>query len=140
VYRKALEFVRKSRMTDCEFIYTPSQIALAGVYAQSADVAIGWAVRKGLEEEVARRICTEIASAVERESKQLDVEQVREVDRRLRTCKNPERTAGSAVYESKKAAEVQRLSERKDEKLAHARQAMRENEDPFGGQLPPSPP
>lgn len=80
-------------------------------------------------------ICKEIASLVEREAKAIDVEAVREVDRRLRTCKNPEKTAGSVVYESKKAAETRRATERKDEKDANARQAMLEEEDPFGGNL-----
>lgn len=134
IYRKALEFIRKARLTDCEFIYTPSQIALAAIHELSAELAMRWAVTKGMDEATANRICKDISSVVEREVKVIDVEAVREVDRRLRTCKNPEKTAGSVVYESKKAAEVKRASERKDEKLANARQAM-ENEDPFGGNL-----
>jgi len=84
---------------------------------------------------VVKKLCEEIGLVVEREAKVIDVEAVREVDRRLRTCKNPEKTAGSIVYENKKAAESKRASERKDEKLAVAR--MLEDEDPFGGNLQP---
>jgi len=135
LYRKALDFVRKARMTDCEFIYTPSQIALAAIHAQSAELATQWAAAKGMDEARAQKICADIGSIVEREARAIDVEAVRDVDRRLRTCKNPEKTAGSAVFESKRAAEVQRASERHGEKIANIRQAMQENEDPFGGNL-----
>jgi cyclin H len=135
IYRKALDFVRRSRLTDCEFIYTPSQIALAGIHTHSPELAISWGLTKGLPESTSSKICKDIESLVEREAKIIDVEAVREVDRRLRTCKNPEKTAGSVVYEKKKAVELKRASKRKDEKLAIARQAMLEEEDPFGGTL-----
>jgi cyclin H len=128
-----LEFVRRSRLTDCEFVYTPSQISLAAVYGQAPSLATSWAETKGMDEGTVKKLCEEIESVVEREAALIDVEAVREVDRRLRTCKNPEKTAGSVVYENKKAAESRRASERKDEKLAVAR--MLEDEDPFGGNL-----
>lgn len=127
--------MRKSRLTDCEFIYTPSQIALAAFHAHSEELAKNWAASKGADESVISNLCKEIGSIVEREAKTIDVEAVREVDRRLRTCKNPEKTAGSVVFESKRAAEDQRVSERNNEKLARERQAMQEEEDPFGGKL-----
>lgn len=135
IYRKALDFVRRSRLTDCEFIYTPSQIGLAAIHTQSPELAMSWALSKGSNEATMKKICKDIESIVEREAKPIDVEAVREVDRRLRTCKNPEKTAGSVVYENKKAAEYKRASDRKDEKMAIARQAMQEEEDPFGGNL-----
>jgi len=135
LYRKALEFTRKSRMTDCEFIYTPSQVALAAIHTQLPELAVSWGQSKGMNEQTTRKLCTEIETIVEREARPIDVEAVREVDRRLRTCKNPEKAAGSVAYESKKAAEMKRAMERKDEKLAIARQTMLEEEDPFGGKL-----
>ena len=60
-----------------------------------------------------------------------DVEAVREVDRRLRLCKNPEKVVGSKAYLARKAEE-ERHAEAKRSKKAEDIQRSMESEDPFG--------
>ena len=66
-----------------------------------------------------------------------DVESVREVDRRLRICKNPEKVIGSKAFLARKL-EDERLAEEKRSKKAAEMAEMQEganNSDPFGNEL-----
>jgi len=60
-----------------------------------------------------------------------DVESVREVDRRLKLCKNPEKVVGSKAYLAKKAEEEKKLSEKKNRKPG----MDDDDDDPFGDAL-----
>ena len=62
-----------------------------------------------------------------------DVESVREVDRRLRICKNPEKVIGSKAYLARKL-EDERLAEEKRNKKTAEMQGSN-NVDPFGNEL-----
>ena len=86
-----------SRLTDAEFIYAPSQIALAAFYLASEELAEQWAKAKGLSKGDLV-VIKEAASMIMQESERgggINVELVREVDRRLRLCKNPEKIPGT---------------------------------------------
>lgn len=83
-----------SRLTDAEFIYAPSQIALAAFYLASEELAEQWARAKGLGQS-GLDVIKEVASMISQEGGGINVEQVREVDRRLRLCKNPEKIPGT---------------------------------------------
>jgi len=63
-----------------------------------------------------------------------DVESVREVDRRLRICKNPEKVIGSKAYLARKL-EDERLAEEKRNKKAAEMQEGTNDGDPFGNEL-----
>lgn len=134
IYSRALEFVRRSRITDVEFIYTPSQISLTALHDQAPSVALLWIKAKELDSARLEELISCIKAAVDAWGKPPDVETVREVDRRLRTCKNPEKTIGNPVYETKKAEAEGEKEEKRVSKALKARLTL-ENEDPFGGSL-----
>lgn len=135
-YDAALTHVRASRLTDAEFIYTPSQIALACFSLASPALASAWLRSKtgqGSEESVLS-VLEPIKAMVLTEGAPPDVEAVREVDRRLKLCKNPEKIPGTNAY-NKKMAEKQRKADAKRLRKAElVRQAM-EQGDPFGSSL-----
>ena len=62
------------------------------------------------------------------------VEVVREVDRRLRICKNPEKVKGSKAWLKKEKEAEEAAREKRVRKAEEARRAM-EADDPFGGNL-----
>ena len=59
-----------------------------------------------------------------------NVEAVREVDRRLRICKNPEKVVGSDAYKRKQEEQERKAAEKRKRKAELARKAM-EDGDPF---------
>ena len=63
-----------------------------------------------------------------------DVESVREVDRRLRICKNPEKVVGSKAYLARKL-EDERVAEEKRNKKTAEMQEGSNDVDPFGNEL-----
>lgn len=133
-YAQALPFVRQSRITDCEFIYTPSQIAFAALHLQAPDATLRWAESKGMKTQKAEQVTSDIRALISRDGSPPDVESVREVDRRLRNCKNPHKTVGSSVYEQRLAEQDSQAMEKRVSKALATRLSM-ENEDPFGGKL-----
>lgn len=129
VYNQAMSHVRASRLTDAEFIYSPAQVAAACISLVSPQVASAWIRSKGTDGSFIPSLC-----AIIREGSKLPgVEMVREVDRRLKLCKNPEKVVGSAAYLAKKA-EGERLATEKRTKKADE---VRSNAggDPFGSGL-----
>jgi len=60
-----------------------------------------------------------------------DVEAVRQVDRRLKLCKNPEKVVGSKAYLVRKAEEERKADEKRNKKAQDIRRAL-EGDDPFG--------
>ena len=133
LYDDALKHVRASRLTDAELIYAPAQIALAAFALASPALAEKWAVTKGhglLMGDVIPRI----QEMIVREGVGPDVEVVREVDRRLRICKNPEKVKGSKAWLKKEKEAEEGAREKRARKAEEARRAM-EADDPFGGHL-----
>jgi cyclin H len=62
------------------------------------------------------------------------VDMIREVDRRLKLCKNPEKVVGSSAYLAKKA-EGERLAAEKRTKKADEIRTNMIGGDPFGSEL-----
>jgi len=93
VYSTAQNHIRASRLTDTELVYAPAQIALACLYLASQPLAERWAKAKG--DEAALGIIQPLAKEIEEQGTGPDVELVREVDKRLKVCKNPEKVVGS---------------------------------------------
>ena len=75
-----------------------------------------------------------IKEMIQREGAVPAVEEVREVDRRLKLCKNPEKVVGSKAYLAKQAEEERKASEKRAKKAEETQRAM-DDEDPFGSEL-----
>lgn len=132
IYDAALAHVRASRLTDAELIYTPSQIALASLALVSPVLAEKWVASKG-HSELACAIIPRIQNLIIQEGVGPHVEVVREVDRRLRICKNPEKVKGSKAWLKKEKEAEEAAKEKRTRKAEEARRAM--VDDPFGGHL-----
>jgi len=63
-----------------------------------------------------------------------DVESVREVDRRLRICKNPEKVIGSKAYLARKLEDERLAEEKRNKKAAEMQEGINDG-DPFGNEL-----
>ena len=154
LYPKASATILLLRLTDAEFLYTPSQIALAAFHLTDPSLAERWLSSKLAlseadtslrqrgrgadgqthEEEkqsaqsIVRGIVDPIVDLVESAKKAVDVEAVREVDRRLKYCKNPEKDPDSVLYKKRAAQqeeEQQKKKQKKDE------EAKSREVDPF---------
>ena len=138
LYDAALARVRASRLTDVELIYTPSQIALAAFSLVAPDAATRWIAMKNMSESATLQgVLEEIQSVIAQQGHPPDVESVREVDRRLKLCKNPEKVVGSKAYLVRKKEEERIAEEKRTKKAELQRAAMNDEQDPFGTNLAP---
>ncbi|TFK57308.1 cyclin-like protein [Heliocybe sulcata] len=128
IYNSAKIHVRAARLTDAELIYTPSQIALAAFSLASPNIAALWTHAKSSDSIL--QIIEPLKQMILQDSRAPDVETVRDIDRRLKLCKNPEKVVGSKVYLAKKAEEDRIAAEKRRKKADEIRKAMEEN-DPF---------
>lgn len=141
VYDIAIKHVRASRFTDAELIYTPSQIALASLALASPLLAERWADSKaaaGAAQPLSAILDSTLGSIkfiITQMGHPPDVEAVREVDRRLKLCKNPEKVPGSKAYLARQAAEQRRAEEKRNKKAEDVRRAVTEGGNPFGSEL-----
>lgn len=135
-YEAATTHIRAARLTDAEFIFTPSQIALACFSLASPTLASTWARAKfpSLPHPPVLDVLEPIKAIILRDGAPPDVEAVREVDRRLRLCKNPEKIVGSNAY-NKKLQEKEKKAEEKRKRKAEAAHIAMEEGDPFGSEL-----
>ncbi|TCD66372.1 hypothetical protein EIP91_001421 [Steccherinum ochraceum] len=145
-YEIALKHVRASRLTDAELIYTPSQIALACFSLASPSLASAWSRSQFSSappsppspapspESALLEILEPIKSMILNHGVLPDVEAVREVDRRLRLCKNPEKVVGSSAYKRKLDEKERKAAEKRTRKAERIRKAI-EDGDPFGTAL-----
>ncbi|KAL8291802.1 hypothetical protein RQP46_002060 [Phenoliferia psychrophenolica] len=138
---KAQSFIRHSRLTDAEFIYTPSQIALSAYRLANPPLVDFWIgtkeSRKGKEvateneEDLARdelvecldQITEMIQNAI---ANPVAKEKVKEVDQRLKWANNPEKDPNSALYKKRKAEE-EAVREEKAQAKAAKHPAMDQN-------------
>lgn len=139
VYETALKHVRNSRFTDAELIYAPSQIALAALSFASPLLAQKWLDSKlpGVGEtspETLQSAVDAIKILITHTGHPPDVEAVREVDRRLKLCKNPEKVVGSKAFLARKAEEERKAEAKRNKKAEDVRRAL-EGDDPFGSTL-----
>lgn len=135
VYDSAVIHVRAARLTDAELIYTPSQIALASLSLSSPALAAQWASSKNVDCAFSLPSTIEnIKTLITQTGQTPQVESVREVDRRLKLCKNPEKVVGSKAYLAKKAEEERKAEQKRNRKAEDSKRVI-EDEDPFGVEL-----
>lgn len=125
-----MDHIRHSRLTDLEFVYTPSQTAAAAWYLASPELTESWGRAKGMTEESMRYIRDASVLIAEEEARgETDVEFVREIDRRLRVLKGMRDRAREkqerAVMEAKKARKAQQAARK-------SMASMEDVEDVFG--------
>ncbi|KAG6836811.1 hypothetical protein H0H93_002833 [Arthromyces matolae] len=136
LYESALTHIRASRLTDAELIYAPSQIALAAFGLVAPDLATQWSILKLRPNSTTPNLTVDTLSDQTNTLKNLiasyghppEIEAVREVDRRLKLCKNPEKIVGSHAYLVKKGEEEKKAEERRHKK---ASEMPLEGKDPF---------
>jgi len=129
VYNQAMGHVRTTRLTDAEFIYSPAQIAAACISLASPQIANTWIRSKGIDGSFIPTLC----AVIQEGAKLPGVDMVREVDRRLKLCKNPEKVVGSSAYLAKKAEEDRLATQKRTKKADEVRNTS--GEDPFGSEL-----
>lgn len=137
-FNAAMTHVRASRLTDAELIYTPSQIALACLSMSSPDLVSRWYHSKLPDPSAQERLRSTLEAIevmVTSQGHIPPVDSVREIDRRLTLCKNPEKTPGSQAFLAKQAEEERKAEEKRMRKTQLTKEAM-ENGDPFGEELP----
>lgn len=123
-------------MTDAELIYTPAQIALACFALASPAVATSWVRSKhpNVMDPPILSVIEPIKTMILEEGITPNVEAVREVDRRLKLCKNPEKVPGTTAYKKKQEEAERKAEEKRKRKAEEVRRAMEEG-DPFGSEL-----
>ena len=92
----------------------------------------GEATAQELSVNVLFPILEEIKRMILTEGHAPDVEAVREIDRHLRLCKNPEKIVGSKAYLAKQAEEERRAEEKRQKKVL---EMQKEQGDPFGDEV-----
>ncbi|TRM65744.1 cyclin-like protein [Schizophyllum amplum] len=139
IYQTALARVAESRLTDAEFIYTPSQIAHACLAMVAPNLAEQWteskypssSPEKAASATIVRDAIATLRTIITSEGHAPPIEAVREVDRRLKLCKNPEKIPGSKAFLNRKAEEERKFEEKRQRKL----KAATTGSDPFGDSL-----
>jgi cyclin H len=63
------------------------------------------------------------------------VDVVREIDRRLKICKNPEKVVGSKAYLARRAREEKEAELKRMKKAESVRKAAEQGNNPFGEEL-----
>ncbi|KAH9985435.1 cyclin-like protein [Russula compacta] len=132
IHDKAMQYIRTSRLTDVELIYPPSQIALACLSLAHPEIAAFWARSKNAD--VALEAVEPIKRTITQDGDIPSVDVVREIDRRLKTCKNPEKVVGSKAYLARRAREEKEAEVKRIKKAESMRKAA-EQGNPFGDEL-----
>ncbi|KAH8916904.1 cyclin-like protein [Atractiella rhizophila] len=129
-----------ARLTDLEFLYSPSQIALATFVLVDPEEAWRWLAAKEelkpqkgdveMGNEEMKLLLEEIGRCIrEQEERKVELETVRAVDKQLRLCMNPEKDPNSALYKMKMEEKERR---EREEELEKAEKRAMEVDDVFG--------
>ena len=132
-----MKHVRASRLTDAELIYPPSQIALAAFSLVNLEQASQWInakVTDTIDMDSLKQVLVNIQFMITSQGQPPSVDGVRDVDRRLRLCKNPEKVVGSKAYLAKRMEDERVAAEKRSKKVAESNKAT-EGDDPFGTEL-----
>nr|CAG8508582.1 5949_t:CDS:2 [Entrophospora candida] len=110
IYEKSKEYINTSLFTDAMFIYQPSQIALSTIriaskfYNFDIEVYLKLKFNSDPADKVENlyKILDEIELIIKNYEPVL-VDRAREVDARLRKCKNPEKNPNSEIFKKRKS-------------------------------------
>ena len=134
-----------SLLTDCYFLYTPSQIWLASLLAADEplaqfylDAILG---ASDTEDEVLKALCSCAALLSSSKTSEDDTEELRRIDKKLYKCRNPEKTDLVGINRAQKRdGNLKGEKGQLDEKVVKKRKlereaAQREGDDLFGAQI-----
>lgn len=150
-YPKAHSTLLSLRITDAEFLYTPSQIALAAFHTVDPSLTEKWLESKfelssnsklrkmPADESIpgTQDILTDIVNPIvalaeaAKAGKLTDIEKVRAVDRRLKFCKNPEKDPSSSLFKKRQREQEVAAMNKKAKKEEEIRQREDVLGDPF---------
>lgn len=150
-YPRAHSSLLSLRITDAEFLYTPSQIALAAFHAVDPALTEKWLESKldlssksnlrkppaddstPSMQDILRDIVNPIVALAEaaKAGKLTDIEKVRAVDRRLKFCKNPEKDPSSSLFKKRQREQEAVTMNKKAKKEEEIRQRDDVLGDPF---------
>lgn len=105
IFTKASSLIKASRLTDLEFFFTPSQIALAGFYAVDPGMVDTWLSSKHPsvtnDNSIEHNELVQLLQVIVKHLKdipEVKPDEVRQVDRKLRFSRNPEKDPTSALW------------------------------------------
>ncbi|KAK4689232.1 cyclin H, partial [Tremellales sp. Uapishka_1] len=145
---RAVDYLSASRFTDAEFLYTPSQIGLACFRLADEsliDSYLEWKYASAAAEESEQElpfgiprahlleIIQSIQEAIARHAAgEIDLKMVKNVDKRLKSCSNPEKVPGTALYIKRKAEQEASAAEARAVKTIKAQKEMSARDSVFG--------
>ncbi|KAK6909068.1 hypothetical protein I203_103079 [Kwoniella mangroviensis CBS 8507] len=151
----ALKNLAHCLLTDLEFIYTPSQIGLACFHLSNSQLVEDYLERKystestededeveiekltfGMRKDRLLEILSNIEATIEKDGQsEIDLKKVKEIDKRLKNCTNPEKIPGTALYVKRKREKETAEAASKAAKTAKAAAAALDRESVFGSDL-----
>jgi cyclin H len=105
----ACRHLATSRLTDAEFLYSPSQISLACFRLadeELVDSFLDWRYTQGQSEDdlaygIAKdrliELIQNIQTLIMDGAEELDLKRIKGIDKRLKSCTNPEKVPGTAL-------------------------------------------
>jgi len=105
----ATKYLAHSRLTDAEFLFSPSQIALACFRTADEELVDGFLdwrydqvseendVPYGILKAKLSAIVRDIQLLVTQGAAELDLKKIKGIDKRLKSCTNPEKVPGTAL-------------------------------------------
>ncbi|GAA5934803.1 TFIIH complex kinase subunit CCL1 [Sporobolomyces koalae] len=126
---KATTYLKHSRHTWVELVYTPSQIALACLYLVSPDLVMTYLESKrsrsqastttSVEDSVMTRLLIEIGETIQDVQRHpIEKDKVKDIDKRLRWARNPEKDPNSLLYKKRKKEEEDEKEQKERDKAA----------------------
>nr|ODN89598.1 cyclin H [Cryptococcus depauperatus CBS 7841] len=138
----ALNHLSISYLTDAELIFTPSQISLACWRMADKMLVESFLEQRyqyplyGLTRSRLLEILDQIQEMISSTEGDIDLKKVKEIDKRLRQCTNPEKIPGTALYIRRKQEKETAEKADKVAKSLRAQASAMENDVFFGGTIP----
>lgn len=98
------EFLRKALLTDVSLLYPPSQIALAALFSVSREYISAYiSANLGEQHELLLRQIENVVSLVTVQKCTVSKEEVKSLEQKLKSCRNPENNPDNKLFKKKKA-------------------------------------
>ena len=145
----AIDYLAHSRLTDAEFIYTPSQISLASLRLSNPsliDSFLEWRYSTASEDEAPPyglprdrllSIISDLEKLIQQGSAGLDLKKIKGIDKRLKSCTNPEKVPGTALYIKRKQEIEAAAAADRAQKAAKVQQTLSDMDMVFGDIIHP---
>lgn len=141
LFAEARQLIRLSRLTNAEFLYSPSQIALACysmVNNTLADEYIAWKKGDFSAEEPSGAAIEGVISLINTQKTRggLKKDSVQDIDKRLKLWQDPSKVEGTAMYRLKQEELEQQDLDKRTKRQLEAEKSNYEGQSVFGEPLP----